>query len=267
MIKFDRFKDGKHFAVTFSFDDGNIADRRLIEIMNKYNLVGTFNLISDRFDHETVVLNSEITSLYSGHEIACHTLTHPHMERLPFSYQIKELLEDRKNLEEKTGYIVRGFAYPYGAKNEYTIPALKAVGLEYARNTNSTFSISQPEDLYEWRPSCHYRDYEKVYPRFINAFKQSWNFGGLFYIWGHSYEVADANEWEFFEDMCKRLSGLDDVWYATNIEIADYINAQKNLVFSANYKKIYNPSSTGVWISNNGHPVEIKPGEMVEIED
>ena len=38
--------NGKKKAVTFSFDDGVTQDIRLIEILNKYGLKGTFNLNS-----------------------------------------------------------------------------------------------------------------------------------------------------------------------------------------------------------------------------
>ena len=38
--------NNKKKAVTFSFDDGVTQDIRLIEILNKYGLKGTFNLNS-----------------------------------------------------------------------------------------------------------------------------------------------------------------------------------------------------------------------------
>ena len=38
--------NGKNKAITFSYDDGLTQDIRLIEIFNKYNLKGTFNLNS-----------------------------------------------------------------------------------------------------------------------------------------------------------------------------------------------------------------------------
>lgn len=265
MIKFDRFYGGKHFAVTFSFDDCNVADRKLIQLLNKYNLKGTFHLISGRFDHETVVTKDEVKSLYANHEIACHTLDHPHMERLPYTYQVNQMIKDKINLEEIAGYIVRGFSYPYNAQNEFTVPTLESLGIAYARVTDATFGFSQPGDLMNWKPSCHYKDFDKLYPRFIKCYGQTWNYGSLFYIWGHSYEMEDANEWDKVEDMCKKISDLDDTWYATNIEIADYIKAQKSLIFSANCKKVLNPSIISVWISKDGQGLEIKPGETIDL--
>ena len=39
-----RFPGFKYKAVTLSYDDGTIYDKKLIEIMSKYGIRGTFNL-------------------------------------------------------------------------------------------------------------------------------------------------------------------------------------------------------------------------------
>ena len=36
--------NGKMKALTFSYDDGNMADGRLIEILDRYGMKGTFNI-------------------------------------------------------------------------------------------------------------------------------------------------------------------------------------------------------------------------------
>lgn len=38
------FPGGKAKALTMSYDDGKVQDRRLIDIFNKYGIKGTFNL-------------------------------------------------------------------------------------------------------------------------------------------------------------------------------------------------------------------------------
>jgi hypothetical protein len=43
-IEIARFPGNKRFAVTFSWDDGVIEDRRLVAFMNEHGLRGTFNL-------------------------------------------------------------------------------------------------------------------------------------------------------------------------------------------------------------------------------
>lgn len=40
---FMRYPDGKSKAVTFSYDDGVVQDKRLAELFDKYGMKGTFN--------------------------------------------------------------------------------------------------------------------------------------------------------------------------------------------------------------------------------
>lgn len=80
------------------------------------------------------------------------------------------------------------------------------------------------------------------------------------YIWGHSYEfVRDAN-WGLMEQFCQLVGGRDDVWYATNMEIVDYIKAYDKLKFSADLSFVYNPTAHNVWLSVNDFAVDqLKP--------
>ena len=55
----------------------------------------------------------------------------------------------------------------------------------------------------------------------------------------------------------------DDIWYATNIEIIDYMKAFDNLKFSMDASFIYNPSIQSVWLSVDGNIVEVKGGQTV----
>lgn len=267
MIKFDRYKDGNHFAVTLSYDDGNIADLRLIEIFNKYGLKATFNLNSGRIGQESVVSPDDVKTKYVGHEVAVHTVNHPHLERMPISAQVCEIMDDRRNLETLTGGIVRGMAYPYGTFDADTVTAMKACGISYSRDTAGTKGLPIPDDFLHWHPTCHHTESLPIIKNFReNTLYQRWNFGGLLYIWGHSYEFDRANNWDLAEEMCKEISGLESVWYATNVEIYDYITAVRSLIFSADGKRIYNNSVTDVWVSCDGEPLRIPAGKTVTIE-
>ena len=43
--------------------------------------------------------------------------------------------------------------------------------------------------------------------------------GGIFFVWGHSYELDAEGLWERFEDFCRFMSGSSDVISVTNGEI------------------------------------------------
>lgn len=266
MIKPDRYPNGKHFAVTFSYDDGDKADRRLVDIFNNYGMKATFNLIPSRFDGETVVSSGELRSLYAGHEIACHSYSHPHLARLPLTGQSREIALGRLSLERLSGRLVRGMATPYGEKNDDTLVAMKAAGMAYCRNAGVSGGLSVPADFLDWTPSCHHTGAPAVIEKFRNEWiHQPWQYGGLLFIWGHSFEFDRADNWELAEQICSSLAGIDDVWFATNIEIYDYITAQRSLVISCDGDVIFNPSAADVWVSQNGSPICIKGGEIIRL--
>mgnify|MGYP000413655474 FL=1 len=105
------FPGGKHKVLTMSYDDGKLEDRRLVSIFNKYGIKGTFHLNSG-LEMDTRIPTSEYQELYKGHEVSCHTLTHPTIARCPMEQVVSQVLDDRKNLEAIMGYPVRGLSYP-----------------------------------------------------------------------------------------------------------------------------------------------------------
>ncbi|MCQ2435746.1 MAG: polysaccharide deacetylase family protein [Clostridia bacterium] len=271
MIKFDRYPGGKNYAVTFSYDDGTNADRRLVEIFNKYGVKCTFNLYSSCIKGGNNVRAEEIPTLYAGHEVACHAYHHPHLERMTVKDQYDELISDRETIEAACGYIVRGMAFPFGTWNEDTLTAMRTAGLEYSRTVNSTNNFNIPENFMTWHPTCHHNDSERPIKQFIyNIEKAPWRAGGLLYIWGHSYEFNQENApvgWDEMERRVKMLADhADSIWFATNCEVMDYLKAVKQLRRSADGTIFYNPTDIDVWVTNGEEPMCIGAGRTVKAE-
>ena len=87
--------------------------------------------------------------------------------------------------------------------------------------------------------------------------------GWLFYIWGHSYEYRTEGDWERMEKLCAMLSKRDDVWYATNIEIYDYVEAYRSLCYSVDLNSVYNPSGIDVWLMHEGNIYKVPAREQI----
>ena len=85
----------------------------------------------------------------------------------------------------------------------------------------------------------------------------------MFYLWGHSYEFDNNDNWDVIEKFAQIASGHDHIWYATNIEIYDYVKAYDSLVFSADGSRIYNPTLITVWFDIDGTVYNIKSGETL----
>ncbi len=229
------FPGGKLKAFTLSYDDGIGQDERLVEIFNKYGLRCTFNLNSGRMTGDDKWVNNGVTirrlksdkisGLYKDHEIACHALTHPHLETMQRDEIKKEIAEDKKNLEELTGRPVIGMAYPFGTYNDEVISVIKECGIKYSRTVESTHSFDICSDFYKWGATCHHND-EKLMDlaeQFVNLKTDK---PQVFYLWGHSYEFDVYNNWEIIERLCEYISGRDDIFYATNGEIYNAFNAK-----------------------------------------
>lgn len=90
-----QFKDSNKLkAITFSYDDAVTQDIEFVELLNKYNLKGTFNINSELLNTNNMLIRenkrvahyklhkSDVKGVYDGHEVAVHTLTHPHLPPL-----------------------------------------------------------------------------------------------------------------------------------------------------------------------------------------
>ena len=88
-------------AITFSYDDGQVYDRRLIEIFNQAGFKGTFHLNSGNLDKDGYVQKAELPTLYAEHEIACHGVTHRHPRQMNQTEWLREVWQDRLTLEEQ----------------------------------------------------------------------------------------------------------------------------------------------------------------------
>ena len=268
------FKGGRKKALTLSYDDGVTQDKRLVSIFNKYALKATFNLNSGIQSENNYWINKGktirrmniegIEDVYKGHEIAIHSVSHPHLEDLPKEMLITEIFDDRKNLEKIFGYTVRGMAYPYGTYNEKVLRVMDNCGIEYSRTVNQHEKFNLPENFLEWHPTCHHNDkLIELGQKFVDfEYKGKLK---LMYVWGHSFEFHRENNWKLIEDFCKLVSGKEDIWYTTNVEIMRYVKALKTLEFSAAGDMVYNPTAISVWINVNDKAVEVKSSQIVKL--
>lgn len=248
-------------ALTFSYDDGQHFDRRLVEIFNRCQLKSTFHLVSGLLDQDPWVSSSEVRTLYAGHEVSCHTLTHPFLSRLPATEVMREVWFDRSKLEELAGYPIQGLSYPYGAFNSQTVETCRSAGFIYSRTTRSTGAFDLPDDFLLWHPTCHHRNA----PQYLDGFLKSTRDMALFYVWGHSHNFDTDQNWPLIEDFCKNIANRPEIWYATNIEVCRYIQAVRSLVISCSGHMVFNPSAQTVCIMRDNHQCELPPGTVAEL--
>lgn len=269
---FMRFPGGKARALTLSYDDGVEQDIRLIGIMKQYGLKGTFNLNSGLYAPEGTVYpeghihrrmtKEQAIDLYkeSGMEVAVHALTHPFLEQLSVNECTWEVIADRMNLEQEYDVIVRGMAYPFGTYSDQVVNVLENCGIAYSRTVEATHRFDVPKDWMRLPSTCHHND-PKLMELAHTLVETEWKrTPALFYLWGHSYEFEADNNWNVIEEFAAYIGGREDIWYATNIEVYDYVKAYERLMFSTDGKKVYNPTNMEVFFAKDEQIICAKPG-------
>ena len=261
--------EGKSGALTTSWDDGTIHDRRLVAMMNRYGIKGTWNLNSSSLGVDAQssgwksrVSAAEVASLYAGHEVAAHSATHPSLSRIPDAQIRAEMLADRAALERLVGYPVTGMALPNGAGGARVRDMLRACGFVHCRPVTTTQRFDLPEDFMDWLTTCH--DSADL-PALWTAFNKDRQSDKLFYLWGHSYEFDDRGDWDRMEAFCKMAGETPGIWHATNMEICRYVTAWRSLVCTLDMSAVENPSGVTIWFRHGAELRQVDPGRTVGV--
>ncbi len=273
---FLRFPNFKNKAVTLSYDDGVRYDEKLLNIITPYGLKCTFNINSGYYGEDDTCLRmtkEKAYKLFTSYdcEIASHGQRHLSLTEVSPVMAIKDILLDKRDLETTYNRLVSGFVFANGFISDEVIELVKDCGFKYARSTVSSYSFDIPNDWLRLSPTCRHCDPKlmELTEEFLNdreGIHFWWQLPKLFYLWGHSYEFNDDNNWEVIENFAKKVGGREDVWYATNIEVYEYVTAFDNLVYSVNGDRVYNPSCIDVYICYFGKNFLIPKGETVELK-
>ena len=269
------FPGGLKKAFTLSYDDGVEQDKRLIEIFDRYQVKGTFNLGYGVLGHKPggpfkvdKIETHEVKQLYKNHEVGGHGLYHSDLSCLGEPYMMYEIVEDKMPLERLVETPLKMFAYPFGLFNDKVKDGLKKAGYKGARTVLSTHSFDLPKDTLEWNPTCHHNDerLSELLQQFVNSCSMK---AQLFYLWGHAYEFDRDNNWNVIEEALKYIdANREGIWFASNGQILDYLQAYDMLEYSVDGSMIYNPSVLDVEIATSFENREIlKSGTITRIKD
>lgn len=222
-------------AVTFSYDDGVTQDVQMIQLMNKYGLKGTFNLNSELLGSGNFLTGEDyrichykihpedVRSVYEGHEVAVHTLTHVNLTTVDDAEVIRQVEQDRRNLSQLVGYEVVGMAYPCGGvNNDDRVAKLirDHTGVAYCRTITTNNSFDLQENLYRFNPTSYHHDFDSMMKLAEQFIAMKPDKPQIFYIWGHSYEQDFRSDyWTKLEDFFNLISGHEDIFYGTNAQV------------------------------------------------
>lgn len=230
----------KTIVVTSSWDDGHRSDVRLARMLKEYGLKATFYVSpkNQEFARRDLLTSQEIRDISRNFEIGAHTLTHPRLPTISKTEAEKEIVESKAVLEKVTGKEISTFCYPCGAYTEFHMQLVKDAGYRYARTVDRyAFKMDNPYEagtslhVYNhrfdlWRIACfakfrpikvlRYFEWDALARAMFDRVAKE---GGVYHIWGHSWEIDKHNDWERLESVFRYISAHPKVKYVTNGEL------------------------------------------------
>ena len=223
--------------VTTSWDDGHQLDLRLADLLRANGLPGTFYVAprNREFRQHDLLTEPQVRELATEFEVGSHTITHPRLSSVPPSEAVQEIRDSKSLLEDITGKAVVSFCYPGGDYRQEHVQMVSDAGYGYARTVRRyAFDIASP---YQAPTSLHaYDHYSDLWPmlrfaryqpgRFIgyrhwdrlacDMFDRVVESGGVYHLWGHSWEIDRTGSWSRLENVLGYIGGRANVTYAVN---------------------------------------------------
>jgi peptidoglycan-N-acetylglucosamine deacetylase len=235
----------KTAVLTTSWDDGHRYDVRLARMLKEHGLKATFYVAPENqeFAKDDLLSLPEIRDLSQDFEIGAHSMTHRRLPTISEQEAAREISESKAVLEQVIGKEIKAFCYPGGAYTKLHVQLVKDTGYRYARTVaRYTFKV---EDPYEAGTSLHVYNHRFGFDlwqtaRFVKfqpikvlrclewdalakvMFDQVIKEGGIYHIWGHSWEIDEHGDWELLEDVFRYISANPKVSYVTNGDLGAY---------------------------------------------
>jgi peptidoglycan/xylan/chitin deacetylase (PgdA/CDA1 family) len=209
------FPGGAKMAAVLSWDDGIPQDQRAAELIHRHGWRASFF-----FNHHSPMVGrwKELEDL--GMEVGSHSWSHPFYPLQSPQRCRDESVMMRRFLESKVKHPVISFAYPFNygaafdADGDYVLRAQRDAGYLSCRSTmNGPLALDGLGDPLAMRTNGHFlMGREKI----DAAWKQAADTKhGVFYIWGHTYEIVKDEDWKSFEDLLRTHGRRPEAWYAS----------------------------------------------------
>jgi len=223
--------------ITTSWDDGHPLDLHLADLLAKHGVRGTF-YVPRTTEHGTMT-PAQVRQLASAFEIGAHTLHHTDLTATPGPQAWQEIVESRGWIEDITGKPCRLFCPPRGRFSFGHLELIRRAGyvgmrsvellsLSYPRHGNGLFLLPTTVQAYPHRLSAYAKnmlkraafknlwmylahgrstDWVKLVQSFVHHALQR---GGVFHLWGHSWELEQTGQWQRLEEVLRFLSQFTD---------------------------------------------------------
>jgi hypothetical protein len=219
--------------ITTSWDDGHPLDLRVAELLSKYGLHGTF-YIPMSAENETMPV-ALIRELSLGFEIGAHTLHHTILTKATEQKAWQEIAGSKSWLEGNTGLPCPMFCPPKGKYTNRHLEMVRTAGylgvrnvellsLDFPRNSAGIMLLPTTVQAYPHgslalaksaikrmalqnllRLVSHRRS--ASWPALVRSLlHESIRYGGVFHLWGHSWELQANGQWQRLDEAFRCMS-------------------------------------------------------------
>ncbi len=221
--------------ITTSWDDGHPLDLRVADLLARYGLRGTF-YVPRRAENETMSA-ANLRDLSGAFEIGAHTLNHVDLTAATEREAGQEIIDSRSWLEDCTGRACTMFCPPRGRFSQRHLALIRRAGyvgvrsvellsvdyprscegllllpttvqahphgwLAYVRNTMKRMAFG---NLWRWVLHGRSTDWTRLARSLLS---QALACGGVFHLWGHSWELQQTGQWQRLEEVLRYLGSL-----------------------------------------------------------
>lgn len=222
----------RNACITLSWDDGHPLDLRIAGMMAKHGLRGTFYV--PRTAERGTVSPAQIRELGRVHEIGAHTLGHVVLTRINERQAWQEIAGSKSWIEDVVGAPCLLFCPPTGRFSARQVQMIGRAGFRCVR-TVEMLSLDwprrhggllvMPTTIQAWQHdgrsyvqnALKRRAARNLWRYLLHGRGADWTQlavtlidevllrGGVFHLWGHSWEVEACGGWHRVEDVMRLL--------------------------------------------------------------
>jgi len=225
----------KGLFLTASWDDGHPLDEKLADLLDQHNVAATFYVPGRNQEGLPVLTTKARRYIDERFEVGSHTLDHMPLDGSDANLVKRQVTGGKLALEDQLGHEVNAFCYPGGRNTALSREIVRQAGFNFARTT-ADFNVDPGINPYLMPVSVQFK------PRSLSSFAFNFlkwgdwmqrsgimlagvrkkgalnqaeamfevarKYGGVFHLWGHSWEIEAFGGWGALDQFLQRLTGV-----------------------------------------------------------
>ena len=219
--------------ITTSWDDGHPLDLRIADLLARYGLPGTF-YVPRVAENGTMTLD-QIRELSCAFEIGAHTLDHVTLTCAVEQQAWHEIAGSKSWLEDSTGLPCLMFCPPQGKYSRRHLEMVRKAGylglrsvelaaLDGPRPKAGLMLMPTSVQAHPHGPVVFCKNavkraaFRNLWRYIVHGYSTDWaglagsllhrviDDGGVFHLWGHSWELQQSGQWQRLEEVLRMMS-------------------------------------------------------------